>query len=215
MGSAPPDAQLDLLEQVAVSRPRIEGVLDIEVPLGTQSIDGVDWRSSTLSLSPGVSKGAPVPAGRTAATHSRLLYDVLGTVYDWLGFDVVEDSVFRDLLIARIVEPTSKVDAARVLADLGADTVSYRTVQRHLAKVNTGNYREQIAAECFTHASIGAGWSLLLYDVTTLYFEAENEDDLRKVGYSNYPEVVIMPIPVPAWRFSCRSTEVSGAVRAA
>ncbi|BDB40163.1 hypothetical protein IWGMT90018_06090 [Mycobacterium kiyosense] len=92
--------------------------------------------------------------------------------------------------------------------------MSYRTVQRHLAKVNTGNYREQIAAECFTHAPDRGGLSLLL-DVTTLYFEAENEDDLRKVGYSNYPEVVIMPIPVPAWRFSCRSTEVSGAVRAA
>ena len=168
----------------------------MEVSARTQSIDGVaDWRSGTLSLSPGVPKGAPVPAGRTAATHSRLLYDVLGTVYDWLGFDVVDDLVFRDLVIARIVEPTSKVDAARVLADLGADTVSYRTIQRHLVKVNTGNYREQIAAECFTHAADRGGLSLLLYDVTTLYFEAENEDDLRKVGYSKErrvdPQIVV------------------------
>ncbi|GFG51060.1 hypothetical protein MAGR_25010 [Mycolicibacterium agri] len=134
-------------------------------------------------------------ARRTAATHSRLLYDVLGAVYDWLGFDIVADAVFRDLVIARIVEPTSKVDAARVLADLGADTVSYRTIQRHLAKVNTANYREQIAAKCFTHATDRGGLSLLLYDVTTLYFEAENEDDLRKVGYSKErridPQIVV------------------------
>ena len=197
VGSAHTDAQLGvLLEQARRIAAEDQGVLDMEVSARTQSIDGVaDWRSGTLSLSPGVPKGAPVPAGRTAATHSRLLYDVLGTVYDWLGFDVVDDLVFRDLVIARIVEPTSKVDAARVLADLGADTVSYRTIQRHLVKVNTGNYREQIAAECFTHAADRGGLSLLLYDVTTLYFEAENEDDLRKVGYSKErrvdPQIVV------------------------
>ena len=37
--------------------------------------------------------------------------------------------------------------------------------------------------------------SLVLYDVTTLYFEAENEDDLRKVGYSKErrvdPQIVV------------------------
>jgi hypothetical protein len=37
--------------------------------------------------------------------------------------------------------------------------------------------------------------SLVLYDVTTLYFEAEKEDDLRKVGFSNErrvdPQVVV------------------------
>jgi hypothetical protein len=81
------------------------------------------------------------------------------------------------------VEPTSKADAARVLADLGVEAVSYRTIQRHLAKVITGDYRDQVAATCFSHAADRGGLSLLLYDVTTLYFEAENEDDLPKVGY--------------------------------
>jgi hypothetical protein len=54
-----------------------------------------------------------VSSGRTAATSSGLLYDLLGAVYDWLGFDVVADPVFRDLVIARIVEPTSKLDSLR------------------------------------------------------------------------------------------------------
>jgi hypothetical protein len=99
------------------------------------------------------------------------------------------------LVIARIVEPTSKADAARVLTDLGADTVSYRTIQRHLVKVNTGKYRDAVAGKCFAHAADRGGLSLLLYDVTTLYFEAENEDDLRKVGYSKErridPQIVV------------------------
>jgi Transposase DDE domain len=197
VGSAHTDAQLGiLLEQARRIAAQDQEVLDIEVAARTQSVHGIaDWRTGTLTLSPGVPKGVPVPAGRTAATHSRLLYDVLGGVYDGLGFDTVADAVFRDLVIARIVEPTSKADAARVLADLGADTVSYRTIQRHLAKVNTGKYREQIAAECFTHAADRGALSLLLYDVTTLYFEAENEDDLRKVGYSKErrvdPQIVV------------------------
>ena len=197
VGSAHTDAELGILLERA--RQLIAGdqeVLDFEVPARTERVSDVaDWRTGTLTLTPGLSNGAAAPPGRTAATHSRLLYDVIGAVYDWVGFDVVDDAVFRDLVIARIVEPTSKVDSLRVLADLGADTVSYKTIQRNLAKANTGKYRDQIAAKCFTHAADRGGLSLLLYDVTTLYFEAENEDDLRKVGYSKErrvdPQIVV------------------------
>jgi hypothetical protein len=197
VGSAHTDAQLGiLLERARRMAAEDQGVLDIEVAARTQSVDGIaDWRAGELIPATTRPKGAAAPPGRTAATHSRLLYDVLGSVYDWLGFDVVDDAVFRDLVIARIVEPTSKVDAARVLTDLGADTVSYRTIQRHLVKVNTAKYRDAIAGKCFTHAADRGGLSLLLYDVTTLYFEAENEDDLRKVGYSKErridPQIVV------------------------
>jgi hypothetical protein len=71
--------------------------------------------------------------------------------------------------------------------------VSYKTIQRHLAKIQDGGYRDLIGGKCLAHASETGGLGLLLYDVTTLYFEAEKEDDLRKVGYSNYAEVPVMP----------------------
>lgn len=48
------------------------------------------------------------------------------------------DDVFRELVIARIVEPTSKADTQRVLDDLGAEPVSYKTIQRHLAMITPG-----------------------------------------------------------------------------
>ncbi|MEU2002271.1 IS1634 family transposase, partial [Rhodococcus sp. NPDC019627] len=128
-------------------------------------------------------------------TSARLLYDMLGSVYDRLGFDVVDDGVFKDLVIARIVEPTSKVDALRVLDDLGATTVSYKTIQRHLAQIGSHGYRDRVAARCFEYAAETGGLSLVLYDVTTLYFEAEKEDELRKVGYSKErrvdPQIVV------------------------
>jgi Transposase DDE domain len=197
LGSAHTDAELGILFE----RPHgivIGGqhALDIEVAACAQSLaDVADYREPTLLEAPPPKVAPVVPPGRTTATSSRLLYDVVGGVYDWLGFDVVDDAVFRDLVIARIVEPTSKLDAGRVLADLAANTVSYRTIQRHLDQMGPGNYRDLIAEKCFTHARDCGGLSLLLYDVTTLYFEAENEDELRKVGYSKErrvdPQIVV------------------------
>jgi Transposase DDE domain len=197
VGSAHSDAELGILLDHA--RRIVTGeqeALEIEVPARPARIEDVsDWRTSTLIPAPATHKGSAVGPGRTAATSSRLLYDVLGAVYDWLGFDAVADPVFRDLVIARIVEPTSKIDSLRVLADLGADLVSYKTIDRHVRKVESGGYRDAIAEKCFAYATDCGGLSLLLYDVTTLYFEAESEDDLRKVGYSKErrvdPQIVV------------------------
>ena len=133
--------------------------------------------------------------GRVQSTSSRLLYDVLTSAYASLGFDEVDDGVFRDLVIARIVEPTSKRDASRVLTDLGASPASYATVKRHLRAVLEDDYRSAIASKCFEHVWRRGDISLVLYDVTTLYFEAEKEDDLRKVGFSKErrvdPQIVV------------------------
>ena len=54
--------------------------------------------------------------------------------YRVLGFESVTkgDKVFRDLVLARIVEPTSKIDAGRVLSEVGVDPASYATVKRRL-----------------------------------------------------------------------------------
>ena len=199
VGSAHTDAELGiLLERARRIATGDQDVLDFEVSARAQRVaDVADWRSGTLTLvlAAGVPKGAVVAPGRTAAASSRLLYDVIGAIYDWVGFDGVGDAVFRDLVIARIVEPTSKVDSLRVLADLGAEVISYKTIQRHLGKAATGKYRDMVAARCFEHAANWGALSLLLYDVTTLYFEAESEDELRKVGYSKErrvdPQIVV------------------------
>jgi hypothetical protein len=134
-------------------------------------------------------------AGRVVATGSRVLFESLAGVYAGLGFDALGDEVFRDLVIARIVEPTSLLDAGRVLTDLGVAPASYATMKRTLSKVKAAEYRDRIATACFAHAARAGDVSLCLYDVTTLYFEAENEDGLRKVGYSKErrvdPQIVV------------------------
>jgi hypothetical protein len=196
VGSAHTDAELGVLLERA-RRIAAEGqqVLDFEVPIPVERVDDVaDWRAGEL-VRPDRPPAGVSGAGRTVGTSSRLLYDVLAFVYDRLGFNVVGDAVFRDLVIARIVEPTSKADSMRVLTDLGADVVSYRTIQRHLAQMGPGGYRDLIATRCFAHAGDTGGLSLILYDVTTLYFEAEKEDELRRVGFSKErrvdPQIVV------------------------
>jgi hypothetical protein len=136
-----------------------------------------------------------VPRARILRTASALLYDVLAGVYADLGFGALGDEVFRDLVIARVVEPTSLLDADRVLAELGRVSASLSTRKRTLRRCFEGNYRDRLAELCFTRV-LGCGdVSLVLYDVTTLYFEAEHEDGLRKVGYSKErridPQIVV------------------------
>ena len=132
---------------------------------------------------------------RVLKTSSRLLYDALAGVYSSLGFDVVDDEVFRDLVIARVVEPTSLLDLDRVLAEMGRVSASLSTRKRTLRRARAGTYRDQIATACFHHTLANGDVSLVLYDVTTLYFEAEKEDELRKVGYSKErrvdPQIVV------------------------
>lgn len=136
-----------------------------------------------------------VAAPQVIGTSSVLLYEVLAEVYSALGFAVVGDETFRDLVIARIVEPTSILDTGRVLSDLGQRPSSEKTMRRTLSRCAGRGYRDLIAAACFNHAVTRGDVSLCLYDVTTLYFEAEKEDELRKVGYSKErrvdPQVVV------------------------
>jgi hypothetical protein len=154
VGSAHTDAELGmLLEKARAIALGDQGQLEFEVPARIESVQEVaNGSTATLFGLPTKTKGLPVGPGRTAATSSRLLYEAIGKTYDGLGFHAVGDEVFRDLVIARIVEPTSKLDSHRVLTDLGATTVSYRTIQRHLRSVVTGKYRDVIAKKCFAHS---------------------------------------------------------------
>ena len=144
--------------------------------------------------SPGETPAAAGPA-RVVSTDSRVLFQALDGVFGDLGFDVLGDEVFRDLVLARVVEPTSILDTGRVLAELGRKAASDKTMRRTLARCADRGYRDKIAELCFAHALASGNVSLILYDVTTLYFEAEHEDALRKVGYSKErrvdPQIVV------------------------
>ena len=60
--------------------------------------------------------------------------------------------MFRDLVLARVVEPTSILDTGRVLADMGRKAASDKTMRRTFARCAGRGYRDKIAEMCFAHA---------------------------------------------------------------
>jgi hypothetical protein len=129
-----------------------------------------------------VAAGGPLEVVGSKAAH---LWDALSRAYDSLGFDKAagEDEVFRALVLARIVEPTSKLDALRVLDEAGVEAPSYATLKRRLPRYGNPLWRKGISAACAGHAALGPA-SLVLYDVSTLYFETDQGDGFREPGFS-------------------------------
>ena len=171
IGSAHDDAQLAVLMEVARQRLH-EGQQELELTPPAAASQGVEQSAS--------------PGARVTGTRSQLLWDVLTSAYDRLGFGTIGDEAFRSLVLARIVEPTSKADTIRVLDEVGVPAPALRTIFRALARCVERDYRSILATACMRHsASTAAGrLSLVLYDCTTLYFETDTEDELRRVGMS-------------------------------
>ena len=121
--------------------------------------------------------------GTLPITSSRMshLCDALVAAYRVLGLESATkaDNVFRDLVLARIIEPTSKIDAARVLTEVGVDTASYATVKRRLPIYAQPSWRHALSAAGAAHAGFGPA-SLVLYDLSTLHFEPDAGDGFRE-----------------------------------
>lgn len=131
---------------------------------------------------------------RIKQSFSGLLWTTLQEEYKKLGFNQLNDEIFEALCIARIVEPTSKLDSLRVLEDLGVNTFDRNKLYRCLNKTTKLDYRKAISQACFNHVK-ASELTLVLYDVTTLYFEVQKEDEYRKPGMSKErrlePQIIV------------------------
>jgi hypothetical protein len=164
LGSAHDGQELEALK--AAARQRLaagQGELDLGLPAGT-------------------SPGGPL---EITSSQMRHLWEALCRAYDILGFAGAAegDEVFRQLVLARIIEPASKADSLRVLQEAGVDAVSYPTLNRRLPAYARQAWRQQLSAACAAHAALGPA-SLVLYDVSTLYFETDQGDGFREPGFS-------------------------------
>jgi hypothetical protein len=169
IGSAHDAAGLEVLK--AAARQRLVAGQD-ELDLGLE-------RTEPARRAAG---GGPLPITSSRMGH---LWDALSHGYDELGFGRAagDDEVFRRLVLARIVEPASKLDSLRVLEETGVSAPSYRTLLRRLPVYAKASWRQQLAAACAGHAGLGPA-SLVLYDVSTLYFETDAGDGFRESGFS-------------------------------
>ena len=119
------------------------------------------------------------------SSQARHLWETLSTAYQVLGLDRAcgGDEVFTVLTLARVIEPTSKLDSIRVLTEVGIAAPSYPTIKRRLSVYATPQWRDALASVCAAHVGLGPA-TLVLYDVTTLYFETDEGDGFREPGFS-------------------------------
>ena len=128
-----------------------------------------------------------IAAGQLPITSSRMshLVDSLERAYRVLGLEDAAsgDDVFRHLVLARIIEPSSKLDSLRILEEAGVAPGSYRTLKRRLPVYAEEAWRQGLSEACAAHARLGPA-SLVLYDVSALYFETDQGDGFREPGFS-------------------------------
>ena len=110
---------------------------------------------------------------------------VFGKIYDSIGFSLLQEELFRHLVIARLAFPLSKLKTIEYLYRFQGVVLDLDTVYRFLDKLSS-KLKEHVEQIAFAHTLkvLQGNISIVFYDMTTLYFEASDEDDLRKTGFS-------------------------------
>ncbi len=122
---------------------------------------------------------------------------IFGKIYDHIGFGAIGEPLFRHLVIARLAFPLSKLKTAGYLYRYQGVWIDSDKIYRFLDKLNN-RLKERVEQIAFAHTRriLKEEISVVFYDMTTLYFEASDQDDLRKTGFSKdgkhgNPQIVI------------------------
>ncbi len=110
---------------------------------------------------------------------------LLGKIFDDIGFGVVEDTLFRQLVLSRLTYPVSKLKTSNYLEKYHDLDFPVQQIYRYMDKLHATQKElvQQISYE-HTRKILGGEITVVFYDVTTLYFEIDHEDGLRKTGFS-------------------------------
>lgn len=116
----------------------------------------------------------------------RVGYDLLlGRIFDEIGFNKIQDDFFRELVLARVAFPKSKLKTTQYLYRYKQIDWDEDQFYRYMDKLHsTQKERVQQISNSHTSKILNNEISIVFYDVTTLYFEIDEEDDLRKTGFS-------------------------------
>jgi transposase len=163
-----------------------EGKEWIKKRTGSQELDFTDYAHHTKLVLQGIEQ---------IAVHGPSL--LLGKIFDEIGFGQIEQDLFRQLVLARLCYPVSKLKTTDYLSKYQFLDIDVQVVYRYLDKL----YKEQkelVQQISYQHTLriLDNKIKVVFYDVTTVYFEAESEDELRRTGFSKdgkhqHPQIVL------------------------
>lgn len=113
---------------------------------------------------------------------------ILGKIFDEVGYGGIPSAsggLFRHLVITRLVYPGSKLKTVDYLFRYKGIYTNKDRIYRYMDRFNL-NYKQLAIDLTYTHTKqiLNDQITIAFYDLTTLYFEASDEDDLRKTGFS-------------------------------
>lgn len=132
------------------------------------------------------------------------IHDIYGSLFDELGYgslfsekEKTAANYFKNVVMARIANPKSKRASVRNLEEDFGVTLNLDMVYRmmdHLTNERIEKLQKLTADN--TIGLLGRKIDVMFYDVTTIYFESFEEDELRKNGYSkdlkfNQPQILL------------------------
>jgi transposase len=164
----------------------LQGKEWIKQKTGSLELDFTNYQKHTNSVLDGISQ---------IFIHGTEL--LLGKIFEEIGFTAIPDFLFKTLVLARLCYPASKLKTTDFLSKYHFINVDVQNIYRYLDKLyNT--QKEQVQQISYRHTLkiLNNKIGIAFYDVTTLYFEAEQEDNLRKTGFSKdgkhqHPQIVL------------------------
>lgn len=141
---------------------------------GIQEFDFTNYHSQTHQVLDGIES--------LANAGLELL---LGKLFDEIGFNAIKDKLFRQLTLSRIANPVSKLKTTDYLYKYHSIDIDVQTIYRYLDKLYN-KQKETVQKISYNHTLgiLDNKISVVFYDVTTIYFEIEAADELRKTGFS-------------------------------
>lgn len=129
-------------------------------------------------------------------SYHNFAYEFFAQFYRVNGFESLSSPLLKDLCIIRIVEPASKLDSIGLLKDYFRIDYSRNELYKNLEKLRLLKPPAEISAINYARKHLNFDFSLVFYDVTTLYYESFTDDELRKCGFSkdnkyNQPQIVV------------------------
>jgi transposase len=165
--------RFQLIKHMGSAKNQIE-----EVGLVKQASDFINKQQLSLLSSPALfDQKDLIPLG-----YSRnSAYHFFAGAFDSV-FPEIKNKIIKDLVIIRIIHPASKIESVHLLHEYFGIKYSKSTVHRAFLKADKQVFVNQLVT--YARQQLSFDFSLLFYDVTTLYFESMADEDLKVPGFS-------------------------------